>query len=84
MCEHAFILAEIFVETIRLSLLRIGTTIFRRMLPQFRKSNESVRSISCDDLYSSFNSTLINGKGTYPGGPSNVSLAVVNVQHNKR
>ncbi|KAI0000120.1 laccase [Russula compacta] len=31
-----------------------------------------------------FNSTLINGKGRYPGGPSNVSLAVVNVQRGQR
>ncbi|KAH9008534.1 laccase 3, partial [Lactarius hengduanensis] len=31
-----------------------------------------------------FNSTLINGKGRYPGGPSNVSLAVVNVQRGLR
>jgi iron transport multicopper oxidase len=38
----------------------------------------------CDGFYSSFNSTLINGKGTYPGGPSNISLAVVNVQAGKR
>jgi iron transport multicopper oxidase len=38
----------------------------------------------CDGFDSSFNSTLINGKGTYPGGPSNVSLAVVNVHAGKR
>ena len=38
----------------------------------------------CDDFYSAFNSTLINGKGTYPGGPSNISLAVVNVHAGKR
>ncbi|KAI0285664.1 laccase T2 copper depleted [Russula brevipes] len=31
-----------------------------------------------------FNSTLINGKGRYPGGPSNVPLAVVNVEKDKR
>ncbi|KAI0252554.1 laccase [Lactifluus subvellereus] len=31
-----------------------------------------------------FNSTLINGKGRYPGGPSNVSLAVVKVEQHKR
>ncbi|KAH9008346.1 laccase [Lactarius deliciosus] len=31
-----------------------------------------------------FNSTLINGKGRYPGGPSNVSLAVVNVHQGLR
>ncbi|KAH9038745.1 laccase [Lactarius pseudohatsudake] len=31
-----------------------------------------------------FSSTLINGKGRYPGGPSNVSLAVVNVQRGLR
>ncbi|KAH9953172.1 laccase [Russula dissimulans] len=31
-----------------------------------------------------FNSTLINGQGRYPGGPSNVPLAVVNVVQGKR
>ncbi|KAF8474376.1 laccase 1 [Russula ochroleuca] len=31
-----------------------------------------------------FNTTLINGKGRNYGGPSNVSLAVVNVQQGKR
>ena len=32
---------------------------------------------------SEFNSTLINGRGRYPGGPQ-VPLAVVNVQRNRR
>jgi len=31
-----------------------------------------------------FNATLINGKGRFPGGPSNVSLAVVNVKPSVR
>jgi iron transport multicopper oxidase len=31
-----------------------------------------------------FNSTLINGKGRYPGGPQDVPLAVVNVIQGKR
>ena len=31
-----------------------------------------------------FNSTLINGKGRYPGGPQDVPLAIVNVIHGKR
>ncbi|KAN0132864.1 laccase [Lactarius tabidus] len=31
-----------------------------------------------------FNSTLINGKGRYPGGPQDVPLAVVDVQKGKR
>ncbi|KAI0246644.1 laccase 2 precursor [Lactifluus subvellereus] len=31
-----------------------------------------------------FNSTLINGKGRYSGGPTNVALAVVNIEHGKR
>ncbi|KAH9991923.1 laccase 2 precursor [Russula vinacea] len=31
-----------------------------------------------------FNSTLINGKGRYPGGPSNVPLAIVNVIQGQR
>ncbi|KAH9998717.1 laccase [Russula vinacea] len=35
-------------------------------------------------LIPAFNSTLINGKGRYPGGPSNVSLAVVNVKQGRR
>ena len=30
------------------------------------------------------NSTLINGVGRYPGGPTNVSLAVVNVKAGTR
>ncbi|KAI9511057.1 laccase 1 [Russula earlei] len=33
---------------------------------------------------SQFSSTLINGKGRYPGGPQNVPLAVVNVQSGLR
>ena len=37
-----------------------------------------------DDICSAFTSTLINGKGRYLGGPSNISLAVVNVQQGKR
>jgi hypothetical protein len=35
-------------------------------------------------FYSAFNSTLINGKGRYPGGPSDVPLAVVNVKQGIR
>ena len=35
------------------------------------------------DICSAFNSTLINGKGRYPGGPD-VPLAIVNVQQGKR
>ncbi|KAF8493485.1 laccase [Russula emetica] len=31
-----------------------------------------------------FNSTLINGKGRYPGGPQDVPLAIVNVKQGKR
>jgi hypothetical protein len=31
-----------------------------------------------------FNSTLINGKGRYPGGPTDVPLAIVNVIPGKR
>ncbi|KAI0000119.1 laccase T2 copper depleted [Russula compacta] len=31
-----------------------------------------------------FNSSLINGKGRYPGGPSDVPLAIVNVEQGKR
>ena len=38
---------------------------------------------SVDDICSAFNSTLINGKGRYPGGPD-VPLAIVNVQQGKR
>lgn len=34
-------------------------------------------------LPSEFNSTLVNGKGRYPGGPK-VDLAVVNVRKGKR
>ena len=36
-----------------------------------------------DDLGSAFNTTLINGKGRYPGGPD-VPLAIVNVQQGVR
>jgi hypothetical protein len=35
-------------------------------------------------FHSAFNSTLINGKGRYPGGPADVPLAVVNVKQGKR
>ena len=44
----------------------------------------SVRNHDGDYVRSAFNSTLINGKGRYPGGPSNVSLAVVNVKQGRR
>ena len=37
-----------------------------------------------DYFYSAFNSTLINGKGRYPGGPSDVPLTIVNVQQGLR
>jgi Multicopper oxidase len=40
--------------------------------------------LTLDNPSSVFNSTLINGKGRYPGGPTNVPLAVVNVQQGKR
>jgi hypothetical protein len=33
---------------------------------------------------SAFNTTLINGKGRYLGGPQDVPLAVVSVTHGKR
>lgn len=36
-----------------------------------------------DYFHSNFNSTLINGKGRYPGGPA-TALAVVNVEQGKR
>jgi iron transport multicopper oxidase len=41
---------------------------------------------NCDSDYfcSAFKSTLINGKGRYPGGPSDPPLAIVNVQHGLR
>ena len=44
----------------------------------------SVGNRNSDYFCSAFNSTLINGKGRYPGGPSNVPLAIVNVQHGQR
>jgi iron transport multicopper oxidase len=44
----------------------------------------SVRNRDSDFFYSAFNSTLINGKGRYPGGPSDPPLAVVNVQRGLR
>ena len=37
-----------------------------------------------DNVCSIFNSTLINGKGRYPSGPSDVALATVNVCQGKR
>ena len=43
----------------------------------------SVGNRNSDYFCSAFNSTLINGKGRYPGGPD-VPLAIVNVQHGKR
>jgi multicopper oxidase len=36
-----------------------------------------------DHFHSAFNSTLINGKGRYPDGPS-TDLAIVNVEQGKR
>jgi hypothetical protein len=76
-------LAEILLQTIPLSHLRIGTTIFRRTVPRSRESLRLSKKLDADSLFSSFNSTLINGKGRYPGGPD-VPLAVVNVQQGKR
>jgi iron transport multicopper oxidase len=40
-------------------------------------------NLDATDLFSSFNSTLINGKGRYPGGPD-VPLAVMNVKQGMR
>ena len=42
------------------------------------------RKIDYNDFHSSFNATLINGQGRYPGSPSDVPLAVVGVKHGKR
>jgi hypothetical protein len=42
------------------------------------------RRVYCNDFHSSFNATLINGKGRYPGSPSDVPLAVVGVKLGKR
>lgn len=44
----------------------------------------SVGTRDGDYICSAFNSTLINGKGNYPGSSSNVSLAVMNVQQGLR
>jgi iron transport multicopper oxidase len=44
----------------------------------------SVGNRDGDYVRSAFNSTLINGKGRYPDGPSNVSLAIVNVKQDLR
>ena len=78
-------LADSFLETTPLSPLQTGIIIFRRIIPGFRKLHFLlVRSIDHNGLYSAFNSTLINGKGRYYGGPSNVSLAVVNVKEGLR
>jgi len=43
-----------------------------------------VGRIDYNGFHSSFNSTLINGKGRYPGGPADVPLAVVNVKRGIR
>ena len=66
-----------------LSPLRIGTTIFQRKLPQSRESELVLRRDGVDMRFSAFNSTLINGKGRYPGGPA-TDIAVVNVSRGKR
>ena len=78
-------LADNLFETTPSSRLQTGITIFRRIIPGFRKLHFLfVRSIDRNGFYSAFNSTLINGKGRYYGGPSNVSLAVVNVKEGLR
>ena len=80
-------MADSFFKMTPLSPLQTGTIIFRRILPEPRKLHVCsffVRSIDSNGFYSSFNSTLINGKGRYSGGPSNVSLAVVNVKEGLR
>jgi hypothetical protein len=41
-------------------------------------------NINVYNICSAFNSTLINGKGRYIGGPQDVPLAIVNVVHGKR
>ncbi len=66
------------------SPFQIGTTTCRRVLQQSRKSNSFCRNSDADDLCSAFNSTLINGKGRYVGGPQNVPLAVVSVTQGTR
>jgi hypothetical protein len=63
-----------------LSPFQIGTTTSRRVVQQSRKSKGFFRNPDADDLCSSFNSTLINGKGRYFGGPQDVPLSVVSVK----
>ena len=77
---------ERFLQHKQLSRLQIGTIIFRLKLPESRENIfPFLFMVRADHICtgSSFNSTLINGKGRYPGGPQ-VPLAVVNVVQHKR
>jgi hypothetical protein len=70
---------------ILLSHSRIGIIIFRPILPRSREfTSFFFGKLLILTTCSAFNSTLINGKGRFPGGPSDVPLAIVNVKQGKR
>ena len=81
--EIFFHLAQVSLQRVPLSPLRIGITTFRLKVPRSRESDLVPRCVGVDVHLRAFNSTLINGKGRYPGGPA-APLAVVNVEQGKR
>lgn len=80
-------LAEISPEMTPLSRLQIGIITYHTILLRSRGlscSPFSANLFDVDNLCSAFNTTLINGKGRFPGGPSDVPLAIVNVKQGTR
>ena len=75
--------AQVSSQRVPSSPLRIGITTFRRKVPRSRESDLVPQCVGVDIYLRAFNSTLINGKGRYPGGPA-APLAVVNVEQGKR
>ena len=68
-----------------LSHLQIGIIFFRPKPPGYCAFFFFHFSLfNDDDICRAFNSTLLNGKGRYPGGPSNVTLVTLNVHQGKR
>ena len=77
---------EISLETTPSLHLQIGIITFHTIPRRSRELSSFLfrRTFDIDNLCSAFNTTLINGKGRFPGGPSDVPLAIVNVKQGTR
>ena len=82
-CEDLFILLIVSLRRHGYHSCRLVSLSFNELYRYPVSFISFVRRIDCTGFYSLFNSTLINGKGRYYGGP-NVTLAVVNVKQGLR